>query len=486
MIRRVTTTLARVRDLGYWGELRTLVRLATPIAISQMALGLFGLVDTAVVGRYSREAMAGTALGNSYVQVVSLFAMGLLLGLDPIFSQRLGAGEPHGAWRAFKRGVGLAALLVPLCAVPMLAIDLFLLRPNLGPVPIFGQIWNPFPSDPEVTREALGHLWWRFPGLLGFLWFTVFRAWLFAQRNSSAMIWTIAIANVLNFFLDWALVFGDRGLERLGIPAIGLPAMSASGAAIATSVSNLLMPLMLLPAIFKIRRREAAANSAVEPPGPSWWTEVRMLLRIGLPIGCQITLEMGIFAYVLWVMSGIGTIEAGAHQVAIMIASFTFLATVGIGAAASVEVGRFIGAGQTLLARKAGLVAISAGAAWMMVTGILLVLFPDTIAGWFTEDRAVRALAADLLRIAAAFQIFDGIQSVASGALRGAGDTRVPFLANLVAYWIVALPVARWLAFGIGMKALGLWWGLTVGLAVVSMLLLARFLKLTRTNVARL
>ena len=168
-----------------------------------------------------------------------------------------------------------------------------------------------------------------------------------------------------------------------------------------------------------------------------------------------------------------------------MVASFTFLATVGIGAAASVEVGRFIGASRTDLARKAGIVAIVAGAGWMTLSGLVLFAFPDAIARIFTDDVAVTALAADLLRIAAVFQIVDGIQSVSSGALRGAGDTRIPFLANFVAYWLIALPVARWLAFGADLGARGLWWGLTVGLAVVAMLLAARFLVLTRSTIVR-
>ena len=485
MFHRVTATLSRVLWLGFGAELRTLLKLAAPIAVSQMALGLFGMVDTAVVGRHSREAMAATALGNSYVQVVSLFTMGLLLGLDPIFAQRLGAGEPHGAWRAFKRGSVLAVVLFPLSVLPLGLIDIFLLRPNLGTSSMFGELPNPFPTDPEVARQAIAYMWWRAPGILGFLLFTVFRAWLFAQRSSGAMIISISLANVLNLALDWVLVLGDPGLERIGLPAVGLPVWGATGAAIATSVCNLAMAALLIPGILRVRRAEVAAHPNPEPEGPSFKDEARLFMKLGLPIGSQITLEMGIFAYVLWVMAGLGTIEAGAHQIAIMVASFTFLATVGIGAAASVEVGRFIGASRTDLARKAGIVAIVAGAGWMTLSGLVLFVFPDAIARIFTDDVAVTALAADLLRIAAVFQIVDGIQSVSSGALRGAGDTRIPFLANFVAYWLIALPVARWLAFGADLGARGLWWGLTVGLAVVAMLLAARFLVLTRSTIVR-
>jgi MATE family multidrug resistance protein len=208
------------------------------------------------------------------------------------------------------------------------------------------------------------------------------------------------------------------------------------------------------------------------------------ILRLGLPIGAVVTLEAGIFVLLGLKTGAFGPSAQAGQEIALKIASFTFMTTVGLGAAATVRVGHGIGAGSTADARRAGLWAIGNSIGWMAFCAVVLFVFPRQLASLFTTDPAVIDASAPLLRIAALFQVFDGTQSAASGALRGAGDTRLPLLANLVAYWVVGLPVAQLLAFNANMGPVGLWVGLSAGLVLVAILLTWRFHRLTRRPVA--
>jgi multidrug resistance protein, MATE family len=256
------------------------------------------------------------------------------------------------------------------------------------------------------------------------------------------------------------------------------------GGGAVTGVVNVLMVLALIPFVRRERNREEAAHPEPDrAPREPHAVGIRRIFRLGLPIAAQTVLEVAIFNLVAVMTSSFGPATTAAHQISIRIASFTFMATTGIGAAASVRVGRAIGGARTADARRAGFAAMAAGVAWMACCGVALLVFPERIAAFFTGDAEAIAAAAPLLRIAAVFQIFDGLQSVASGALRGAGDTRLPFLANLVAYWAIGLPVALLLRPTLGVA--GMWWGLSSGLFAVSLLLAWRFALLTRVHVAR-
>jgi multidrug resistance protein, MATE family len=307
------------------------------------------------------------------------------------------------------------------------------------------------------------------------------------------MIHVSIFANVANAIFDYVFVFGDAGLERIGLPALGIPAGGVVAAGAVTSAVSILSIAYLAPVALLHRRRalregEALPAAATVPPpsiGESRSAGIRRILRLGVPIGTVIALEVGIFVLVSWMSGAFGPVAQAAQEVALKIASFTFMVTVGLGAAAAVRVGRAIGAGSTTAARRAGFTALVMSITWMAFCGLVLVAFPRELAGIFTDDEAVIATAVPLLRIAALFQIFDGTQSAISGALRGAGDTRIPMLANLVAYWFVGLPVAHVVAFRCGLGPVGLWIGLTAGLVVVALLLTWRFHRLTRTDVAR-
>jgi MATE family multidrug resistance protein len=256
-----------------------------------------------------------------------------------------------------------------------------------------------------------------------------------------------------------SLVFGHFGAPRL----------ETLGAGIATTIARWLMAGLLLALAWGDLKPRLAWRRDTLHLRPI----VRMV-RIGLPIGIQILLEFGVFAAVALLMGHIGPVPASAHQIALNIASLTFMVPLGVSSAGSVLVGRAIGAGDPHGARRAGLAALAVGAGFMTLSMCMLLLFPYALARVYTPDAQVVALAAALIPIAGVFQVFDGLQVVSIGVLRGTGDTRTPMIVNLIGYWLCALPFGLWLAFGRGLGPRGLWWGLVAGLMVVALVLLTR------------
>ncbi len=477
-----------------------------------MAMGVFDKIivgrTESVTGRSSAAALSAVGLGDSYVMSILLFGMGVAMGLDPVASQRLGAGDPRGARRALGDALRAGLLLTPFLYGAVYLLDVFILAPNAAGRPPFELLR----AEPEVAAAARDYAWARSIGVYPWIAFAALRSWFYAKHMTKAMILVVIGGNVANIVFDWLFVFGDDGLRYFGLPPIGLKAYGPLGAGVVTGVVNIFMVAALIPFLLRERAREeariatagarlavdggavsvattvaapiaAAATSGVAAPTETHAAGMRRILRLGLPIAAQTVLEVAIFNLVAVMTPRYGKEMSAAHQISIRVASLTFMATTGIGAAAAVRVGRAIGAKRTPDARKAGFVAIALGAGWMFACGVVLLIAPERLAALFIDDPATAKAAAPLLRIAAVFQIFDGVQAVASGALRGAGDTRLPFIANAVAYWAIGLPVALVLKERYGVA--GLWWGLSAGLAVVSALLTWRFAKLTGRHVAR-
>ncbi|MCC6672811.1 MAG: MATE family efflux transporter [Planctomycetes bacterium] len=466
--------------IGVPDRVAALVRLAAPIALAQVGFTTMGMVDTAMVGRIDAASLAATALGHNYVSVVSLFGLGLMLGLDPIVTQRVGAGDPRGAGRALGHGCGLALVALPLLLGFAALLDGLFLRPNFVADPLLPRVVR---ADPAVAELASAYFWVRLPGIVPFLLFAAMRSWLYAQHRTRAVFVAMLAANLANVVLDYLLVFGDPGLERLGLPALGVPALGAVGAGIVTSICNGLMALMVLPMV--LRGLRAASGPAGAGPGTGAVAGMAAIARHGFPIAGQLVMEMGVFMLVAAWMGEFGNEAVGGHQIALQVASFTFLVCVGLGSAATVQVGNAVGARDLAEARRCGLVAIGTSASWMALCGLTFWVLAVPLAALFTDDPSVRGAAATLLRIAAIFQVVDGVQATTLGALRGAGDTRVPFLLCLTCYWLVGLPVALLLAYSVGLAGPGLWYGLTVGLGCLGGTLFWRFLVVVRHLPAR-
>ncbi|TVR56795.1 MAG: MATE family efflux transporter [Gemmatimonadales bacterium] len=426
-------------------DLSRVVRLAVPVALVQVGMMAMGVVDTIMVGRVSPEDLAAVALGNLYFFTTAVFGMGLLMALDPLVAQAVGAGDETAAAKAVQRGLILSlvlACITSLALVPATPVFQFLQQP-LGVIPI-----------------AAGYAHWSIPGTLGFFLFVIFRQTLQAMGRVAPLLWTVLAANGLNAFLNWILIWGNLGAPRLG----------AVGSAMGSSLARWFMAIALLGVAWPLLRPYLRPlRPGLLNPAPL----LRMVV-IGAPIGLQSMLEFGAFALTGIFMGWLGTAPMAAHQVALNLAAFTFMVPLGIAAAGAVRVGQEIGRGEPDAARGAAGASLLLGFAFMSVTALVLLLFPGPLGRIYTEDAAVLAMVTLLIPIAGVFQVFDGLQAVAAGILRGAGDTRVPVLINLAGFWLVGLPLSLLLGFTFGHGPVGIWWGLAAGLAVVAVLLLSR------------
>jgi MATE family multidrug resistance protein len=437
-------------------DVAALLRLAAPLVLIQVGTMLMGVVDTVMVGQVSPAALAAAALGNLYFFSIAIFGMGVLFALDPIVAQALGARDELAVRRGLQRGVVLAVVLTVPISLAMLTV-----RPVLE-----------FVGQPtEVIPAAAGYVYRSLPGVAAFLLFVVLRQTLQAHRWLAPIMATIVVSNLLNAALNYAWIFGHWGFPALGV----------FGSAWATTVSRWFMALLLLALGWRQLRpylRALAPNLLdLRPLG--------RMLKLGSPIGGQMLLEAGVFSAVALLMGRLGVVQVAAHQVAINLASLTFMVPLGVSSAATVIVGHAVGRGDASGVHRSTFTALGVGAGFMLLMAALLIGVPEALAGVYTHDAGVLQVAALLLPIAGVFQVFDGLQVVAIGLLRGLGDTRVPMIANIVGFWAIGMPVSLWLAFGLDFGAVGLWWGLVVGLMIVATFLVVRLRQRERQELSR-
>lgn len=433
-------------------ELRQLARLAGPLAAAQAGTQIMSLVDLAVLGRLGARELAAAGLGSTIFFTISIVGVGLLLGVDPLISQALGGGDAvrarHVMWQGVWLALGTTVVISSVLAFAPVVI------PNFG------------------ITQSVGHLTivfilWRVVGLAPMFLFFVLRAYLQAQHITRPMLIAMIAGNVWNFVSDLVLVFGWGPIPPLGV----------AGAAISTDLG---LFLQLSIVVWAVRRIHVLADRT------PIWKEIRRAIRVGLPIGLQMGLEIGIFALVGVLAGRLGTLDLAAHQLVLSIASLTFTVSVGIASAASVRVGLAVGARDRERTRTAGYSALLVAASWMSCTALTLAFAPGAVARLVTNQLDVIAAAVPLFFVAAVFQLSDGVQVVATGALRGAGDTHYSFVVNLIGYWVLALPVALYLGFHRSMGVVGLWWGLCVGLTIVATLLFLRFHRLSAQQIVPL
>ena len=442
------------------GEFGPLLRLSLPIILVNVSYNLMGTVDTALAGRMSELVQGATGLGNILFFFGTALGMGVVLGVDPVASQAFGAGRARRARQGMWQGIRAGALLfLPVAAV------VFGLGQNLE---FFG-------IDPELAAHSRQYMYARLFSLLPFYVIMSQKAYLQAAHRMKAVVISTLIVNVLNFALDWALIFGDAGLERLGLPAMGMPALGAAGVGAATSVAATVHALILGIGISRIPAGEGTVKFRKLDPAL-----FRKVFTMGLPISLFLMAEVGLFAATTVLVGWMGARVMAAHQVALCLGSLTFMVPLAVGSATSVQVGRAVGRQDTTGVRGAGGAGLVLGGGAMLVAAALMWTVPETLARIMTSQEEVIPIAVVLIRIAGAFQLFDGLQAVAAGALRGAGMTLWTMWANLVSYWGVGFPVALWLGLGLDYGAAGLWWGLTAGLATAAVILVLRFMHVSR------
>jgi multidrug resistance protein, MATE family len=435
-----------------WSELKALLKLATPLGLAQAGQALMGVVDTAVVGRLSDVAQGAVGLGTGLCFAFATLGVGVMLSFDPLVSQAIGAGHVARARTLYWQAVWMALLAGTVLAAPLWLSPLLL---------------EPCGVDPAVAHGAAEYVAWRVPQLMAFLLFMAARTYLQSTGRGAPIFVSMVLANVANFGLDVVLVFGAGPIPPLGI----------AGASIATTMCTWLQLGMLLLVL------------GPRPEGSTRKLDVATLKQafsLGLPIGLQLLAEVGVFVLAGVFAGKLGPTAIAAHQIAITWASMSFSMSVGIGSAAATRVGWAIGGRDLTGARRSGLVAIAAGTAWMSASAVVFLLFPGVLARMMTPNPAVLEVAVALLGVAAVFQISDGLQAVGAGALRGTGDTRFSFVANVIGHWLVGAPVAIYCGIHLKMGVVGLWWGLSAGLTAVAIALVLRFFVITRRPLAAL
>jgi MATE family multidrug resistance protein len=459
-------------------ELSALLVLAVPMALTQGGQALMGVVDVAVVGHAGQVALTATSLGNSLYFSLAIFGMGVMHGLDPLVAQAVGAGDAVRArrlvWQGLWLALGLTVALGPAIAlVPRLLVPFGAAAGSALDVPLG--------ITPEVAALAQRFILWRLPSLPCFFGYFALRAYLQAVGRVRPMVVAVVAANVLNLCGDLLLVFGGAGLPAWTGPLRAVPAMGVAGAALSTAMCSVLQAAVLALGVRAILRTEPL-RVARRPDA----RELALAVRVGLPAGLHMFAEVSFFSLASVLSAAFGTAPGAAHAIALQVASLTFTVAVGLGNAGSVRVGRAVGARDRAGARRAGVVALAAGAAFMSGTALVLLLAPTEVAGVMTDDPGILAIAVPLLRVAACFQLFDGLQGVGAGVLRGAGETRFTFLANMVAYWIVGLPLMFVLLSRLELGVFGLWAGFVVSLAVVAAGVVWRFLHVTAREIVPL
>jgi MATE family multidrug resistance protein len=441
-------------------EMRATVAVAGPLAAANLAQMAMGFTNTVMVGSLGSAALAAAGLGASLYFTIAMVCSGVLTAVAPLAAHAIGATDNRRAGQIAGKGLVLAALL----ALPVIATLMALPR-------LLGALGYDAVLAAEIGR-FLGAIAWAVPGFLGF---AVLRSFLVAASHSRTVMIALVLCVPLNAGLNWVLIFGHFGAPPLGI----------AGSGCATAIIQWLMFAGLalyaevMPSLAEYRMR----------PFSRHWNEIGRILRLGLPIGGILGLEIGVFATTGILMGLLGADALGAHQLVMNCISVVFMVPLGIAQAATVRVAVALGSGVPAAARRAGFVAISLGVAYMAIMAVVLVAAPRTIAKIYVDidapaNRGLGEIALGLLAIAAVFQIFDGMQAIAAGALRGYRDTAIPLLLAVIGYWGVGFAGGWLLAFPAGYGAIGLWTGLAVGLAAVALMLTLRLHICAGTAVA--
>ena len=424
-----------------------MLSLAWPLVIAELGWMAMGVIDTIMVGRLPSSAVAigAVSLGSILFSTCNIFGGCVLLGLDTLVSQAWGArkvGECHRAlWSGLYIALPLAPLLMGLTAGVAAGLGRFGVNPAILP----------------GATSYLRILNWGTPPLM--LYFA-FRRYLQGMGIVKPVMFTLITSNAVNLFGNWVLIYGHLGFRAMG----------TDGSAWATFWARVYMGGALIAiAVYCDRARRSGMFPV--PLAPDWGRIAR-LLRLGLPAAAHVMLEIGVFGLATALIARLDAVSLAGHQIALNMASLTFMVPLGISSAAAVRVGNLIGAGDPVAAGRAGWSALACGAAFMSTAALAFLTIPGPIARLYTSDPAVIQMSVRLLAIAAVFQLFDGWQIVSAGALRGTGDTRTPMLCNLAFYWFVGLPVGGLLCFRFGWGAAGLWIGLCTGLILIGSVLI--------------
>lgn len=432
-------------DVAQQGELRPMLRLAVPVVLAEMGWFMMSIVDTVMVGPLGPSAIGAVGTGGILFMTLMVFGFGTLLSLDTFVSQSFGAGRIDDCHRWLFAGLQLAAIL----AVALMIVA----QAGVRGLPAFGFHPDLLPQLQAYTEWLV----WSAPPLFAYV---VFRRYLQAMNLVRPVMIALLSANVMNAFVNWLLIYGNWGF----------PAMGVVGAAWATVASRVVLAGSLFGVIvYQERQRPSGLHDV-----PFAWDPARVwrLFRLGWPAALQITFEVGVFAAASALAGRIGPLAAAANQVVLNIAGFIFMIPFGLASAAAVRVGQAVGRRDPRGMRRAGWTALGIASTVMLASAVMFFAIPETLIRIYSDDPSVVEVGVVLLFICSVFQLFDGLQTVTTGALRGLGDTRSPMVLNLIGHWLIGLPVGYVLCFNRGWGVAGLWTGLSIGLILIGASLL--------------
>src|SRR5215470_6959462 len=428
-------------------EFRPTLTLALPLVLAEIGWMCMGIVDTVMVGHLpeSAQAIGAVSISSNLFNVLGFFGVGVLIGLDTLVAQAFGAGQREDCHRSLLNGIYLSLAMTPFLMAPVWLLPALLAHIHI---------------DPGVAVQAIPYLKALAIGILPLLLYFAVRRCMQAMNMVRPVAFALVSANLINALFNWILIYGKWGAPRMGVVGSGW----------STTLARLYMALVLVGYLlfYDHRHRTELLKTQVNID----LVRIRRLFALGLPAAIQMTLEISVFASATALIGRLGAVALASHQIALNTIALTYMVPLGISSAAAVRVGQAIGRRDPLGAQDAGNTTIFLGAAFMTLAGVALLVFPRWIALMYTPDETVIRSTTLLLATGAAFQLFDGIQTVATGALRGTGDTRTPMLCHFTGYWVIGLPLGAWLCFGRGWGAFGIWSGLSLALIVIGIVLL--------------
>jgi len=437
-----------------FGEVRALLRLAGPLIVNNLSIAGMQFADAVMAGRLGAEALAAVAVGGSVWFLGFTVCLGLMMALSPIAARYYGAGEPEMIGRYTRQGLWLAVVL----GLTLFTLAQFFVEPALSFLGID-------PGFRELTIDYVRAIMFGAPAICAFL---AFRFTTEGIGFTRPIMYTSLFALVCNVFLNWVLMYG-----KLGAPAFG-----AVGCGMASAITMWLM-VFIMGAYVRLSPVYRPLRIFDHMP-PIRMPVLRKIFSLGVPIAVTITAEAGLFSAVSILVGTRGADITAAHQIALNFAATMFMIPLALSAATTVRIGHALGSGNALAARVAGMTGIATCIVFMAGSAAFLLLFRDVVVGIYTNDPSVSRIAISLLLMAAIFQIADGVQIGAAGALRGYKDTRMPMVINTFSYWVLGFPLAYMAAITFQAPPAYIWAGFVLGLTVAAVLLTARFNSLSR------
>jgi MATE family multidrug resistance protein len=446
--------MTELEDNSWIAHAKPMLRLAGPLIVNFLAVAGMHFADAVMAGRLGADALAAVAIGASVWMIGFSFCLGLLMAISPIVARHFGSGQHDVIGRYARQGVYLGFVL----GLPLIALAQYAVEPLLTWIGI----------DAEFRGMTVGYTKALMFGAPGIFIFLALRFTTEGVGHTRPIMFTSVIALGCNVFLNYVLMFG-----KFGAPALGAVGCGIASAITMWLVAGALALYMMLSPFY----RQFNLFSRV---APLRWSVLREMVVLGVPIAITITAEAGLFGAVSILMGTRGVEITAAHQIAINFASTMFMIPVALSSASTIRVGQLLGAGNLQGARVSGAVGIALCALVMAIAALFLLVFRDLVVSWYTDDAAVRSIAISLLLMAAIFQVADGVQIGAAAALRGYKDTRVPMFVNIIAYWVLAFPLAFLAAITFKAPPNYTWAGFIVGLGTAAVLLSWRYNRISR------